>query len=103
MIHPLWYLCLLIRLFIAFNLTSGKKYFNYIKPFILLIGIGFAYKALTGSNDETQIAKVFWHETRFIHSMFYFLAYLSSDITKSSRFLMFDVVFSIIYRSFNKK
>ena len=32
------------------------------------------YKGLTGSNSETQVNKVFWHETRYIHGMFYLLS-----------------------------
>ena len=95
MIHPLWYLCLSIRLFLAFSLS---KYPKYLKIVLLVIGLGFAYKALTGSNNEVQIEKVFWHETRFVHSFFYLLAYSISSIKNSTKVLILDVVFSIIYR-----
>ena len=33
------------------------------------------YKALTGSNNEIQVNKVFWHKTRFIHAFLFLLAY----------------------------
>ena len=69
--------------------------------FLIAIGMGFFYKGLTGSNDETQVAKVFWHETRYFHGMFYVLAaiMLYSGYPKTSSLLiLFDILFSIIYR-----
>ena len=98
MIHPLWYLCIYVRLFIALNLSKYSKYYNYIKLIILIISLGFAYKALTGSNNEFQIAKVFWHKTRLVHSFFFFIAYLMADLKNSTLILLIDVIFSIIYR-----
>ena len=100
MIHPLWYLCIVIRLLLAFSLLQYSKYSKYLKFVILAIGLGFAYKALTGSNNEIQIATVFWHNTRFIHSFLFLLAYLMSSLKNSSRILVFDVIFSIIYRTY---
>ena len=102
MIHPLWYLCIVVRLFLAFSLYKYTKYSRYIKFIILVIGLGFFYKALTGSNDETQIEKVFWHNTRWIHSLFYLLSYSMPSIENSTRFLVCDVVFSIIYRTYRE-
>ena len=95
MIHPLWYLCIFIRLLMAFSLL---KYYKYLKFLILIIGIGFGYKALTGSNNEIQFAKVFWHRTRIIHSFLFLLAFSLSNIKYSTLVLLFDVIFSIIYR-----
>jgi hypothetical protein len=102
MIHPLWYLCIFVRLFMAFSLLKYYKYSRYIKFIILTIGLGFAYKALRGSNNEIQFAKVFWHKTRFIHSILFLLAYTMSNSKKSTLVLVFDVIFSIIYRTYNE-
>ena len=102
MIHPLWYLCIFVRLYAAFNLSKYSKYNSYIKLAILAIGLGFAYKAMTGSNNEMQISKVFWHETRFIHSFFFLLAYSMSNLKKSTQVLVANVIFSIIYRTYNE-
>ena len=98
MINRLWYLCISVRLFIIFCLLKYPEYSKYFKNIILIIGLGFGYKALTGSNNEIQIAKVFWHETRFIHSFFFILAYLIPSLKISSFVLMLDIIFSIIYR-----
>ena len=98
MIHPLWYLCISVRLFMIFSLLKYHKYYRYFKFGILFIGLGFGYKALTGSNDEIQIAKVFWHNTRFIHSFIFILAFLMPKPKSSAYVLMTDIIFSIIYR-----
>ena len=58
MIHWLWYCCISIRLFMAFSVLKYSDYSKYSKLLILFIGLGFAYKALTGSNNEKQIADV---------------------------------------------
>ena len=98
MIHPLWYLCLSFRLFLAFSLS---KYPKYLKIVLLVIGLGFAYKALTGSNNEVQIEKVFWHETRYLHGTLYLLAsfYIyKNNLNMCSLILLIDLLFSILYR-----
>ena len=100
MIHPLWYFCIAIRLFIAFSLLKFYKYSKYLKLLLLAIGLGFAYKALTGSNNEKQFEKVFWHETRVIHSFFFLLAYSMNSLENSTLILVADVIFSIIYRTY---
>jgi hypothetical protein len=100
MIHPLWYLCIATRLFLAYSLIEYQKYSKYIKLIILIIGLGFGYKALTGSNNEIQFRKVFWHKTRWIHSIFFILAYLTPSLKLSTAFLVSDVIFSIIYRTY---
>ena len=102
MIHPLWYLCICIRLFMAFSVSSSLTYSRYLKLLILVIGLGFGYKGLTGSNNEIQVSKVFWHETRLIHSFLFILAYSMSTLKNSTRILIIDVIFSIIYRTYNE-
>ena len=44
------------------------------KYIIILIGLGFLKASIFGSNDEKQIAKVFWHETRIIHAYLFIIA-----------------------------
>ena len=104
-IHPIWYLCLFIRLSLSYTIYNNL-YTDYLLPIILLISIGFIYKGYTGSNNETQIAKVFWHDTRYIHGLLYALAsyYLyNNNFKMSSLFILLDVLFSISYRLlFNK-
>jgi len=95
MIHPLWYLCIFVRTLLLLGYYKYPDYFKYI---ILIIGLGFALKDLTGYNNETQIAKVFWHNTRLIHSFLFLLAFSLSNVKKSSIVLMSDIIFSVIYR-----
>ena len=69
-IHPLWFFCILIRLILVYVIQYIEviPYLNkYFVCLLLLIGIGFLYKGFTGSNNEIQLSKVFWHETRYIH------------------------------------
>lgn len=100
MIHPLWYICIFVRLLLAFSISKYTKYSKYLKLIVLGIGLGFGYKALTGSNNETQVAKVFWHNTRIIHSLLFLSAYFVTDPNNSTRILALDVVFSILYRTY---
>ena len=116
-IHPLWFLCIFVRLSIIGVIWYFNKYTNFesnIKKiikvisviFLLSIGIGFLNKALTGSNNEIQIAKVFWHETRYVHSGIYLLSamyLLNNNVNICLLLLLLDVIFSILYRFiFNK-
>lgn len=100
MIHYIWYICILIRLIFALNLKRLYKYSKYTKIILLLIGLGFAYKSLFGSNNEFQISKVFWHHTRIYHAIFYLAAFLVPNIKVSTQLLVFDVIFSILYRTY---
>ena len=105
-IHPLWYICITVRLFISIIPLLYKqftkkswKYATIIKCLLLIIGLGFGWKAIFGSNNETQIAKVFWHNTRFIHSiLFISSAILFDNYYVSSLLLFSSVFFSICYR-----
>ena len=111
-IHPLWYICIFIRLIISllpliYNYLSENtdkklvidKISLITKYIILIIGIGFLYKAIFGSNNEIQVKKVFWHETRIVHSLLFITAGLYFNNYKLSGFLLFtSILFSIIYR-----
>ena len=112
-IHPLWIICILMRLVISclpliydyFKKTKSinekllENIITFNKIIIYIIGIGFLYKSLFGSNNETQVKKVFWHRTRIIHSIFYLLAAVNyHNLRLSSSILFIDVSFSIFYR-----
>lgn len=102
-INNLWYICLIVRISFIFLIRYlYKEPFENILPYIvMLMGIGFIYKGITGSNDEIQVAKVFWHETRYTHGILYLLAsiYLyNGNIDMSTLLLSSDVIFSIMYR-----
>jgi len=113
-IHPLWYICITVRTIIAaipllYNHLLNKNYkINIIKNIslitqiiILLMGLGFLIKSIFGSNNEKQIEKVFWHNTRIIHAIIYiYAAIIFVNYKMSSSLLFIDVLFSIIY-SFN--
>lgn len=98
-IHPLWLVCVITRLAISFYIGKSPKNISLIV--LSVIGSGFIYKFITGSNNETQLAKVFWHDTRLIHGVLYLLAvyYLYiNNINLTSKILLLDLVFSFIYR-----
>ena len=104
-IHPLWFLCLLVRLimiYLIYNFyINNNKYKNIIPILLIGIGIGFTYQGYYGSNNEKQISKVFWHDTRFIHASLYSLSgyYLyNNKLNISLLILCMDILFSIFYR-----
>ena len=105
-IHPLWFICILVRLtliclIIYLNKKRNAKINIICSIILLLMGIGFIYKGFTGSNNEIQVKKVFWHETRYVHGMFYVLAafYLSkNNVNITSLLLLSDLIFSFLYR-----
>jgi hypothetical protein len=117
-IHPLWFLCLSVRLFMIYIIwyllntpritnTLTKKRIKKICIIILfIIGLGFVRQGYFGSNNEVQIAKVFWHETRYIHGTIYLLSalyLLSNNLNVCLLLLGIDIIFSILYRIiFNK-
>ena len=109
--HPLWIICILIRISIIFvirffyNYRKNKLYKLIPALILLFMGLGFIYKSMTGSNNEKQLANVFWHETRIIHGIFYLLAsyYLYKNNLNMNSILLFnDVLFSFTYRIINK-
>jgi len=101
-IHPLWLLCIIVRLLvIVIVINFYKKYNIYLASILFMIGTGFMFKGITGSNMEKQVAKVFWHETRYLHGLLYLLsAYFVfiKNIRMTSLVLLLDVVFSLMYR-----
>mgnify|MGYP006174135623 FL=1 len=109
-IQPLWTVCLIVRTALAILIKNyGNKNSTYNRVFyvfIFVIGAGFIFKGLYGSNNEVQVARVFWHETRYGHGILYLLAaiYLYNKNAKlSSVFILTDIAYSIIYRlQFNK-
>lgn len=108
-IHPLWFVCILVRIALIFLLRMRvkSKIISYIIAGVLFaMGAGFIYKGIFGSNNETQIAKVFWHETRFVHGALYLLAsyyYFNNNIEMNSLVLTTDIIFSIMYRLYMNK
>jgi len=112
-INPLWFICLAARISLILAIyylnknTQNKKYIKIATLIIIFsIGFGFMRKALTGSNNEIQIAKVFWHETRYVHSILYILSglyLLDNNLNMCVLLLLIDVIFSVLYRVlFNK-
>jgi len=104
-IHPVWYLCLTIRtilvLILYFHRTERKILTYLLTALLLGIGLGFVRKEITGSNDETQLAKVFWHETRIYHGILYIIASCLMFLNLpqySALFVFVDIIFSVSYR-----
>jgi hypothetical protein len=105
-IHPLWFICILVRISIIIlvkyiYIKNNKLIKNLIILFLLSIGLGFIRKGYFGSNNEIQIRKVFWHDSRYIHGILYILSsiYLyNNNINISIILLILDIIFSILYR-----
>jgi hypothetical protein len=104
-IHPIWSICVITRAclaYIVYRFGNMNKRIRYGLTILLsVMGGGFMYKGYTGSNNEKQIAPVFWHDTRYIHGSLYILAALSlinGNPINSSGLIISDIAFSIIYR-----
>ena len=102
-IHPLWLACILSRIVLIFIIIQLHKHkvnkFFYI--FLFIMGFGFIYKAITGSNNEKQISKVFWHETRMVHGILYLLSFyyiINNNIRITKLLLIIDIIFSFLFR-----
>jgi hypothetical protein len=110
-IHPLWFICILVRISIIIlvkyiYIKNNKLIKNLIILFLLSIGLGFIRKGYFGSNNEIQIRKVFWHDSRYIHGILYILSsiYLyNNNINISIILLILDIIFSILYRLITNK
>ena len=76
-INPIWSICVITRACLAYIVYKYGNINQYIDrsltAIILLMGLGFMYKGYYGSNNETQFAPVFWHDTRYIHCSLYTL------------------------------
>ena len=105
-IHPLWFLCLIIRTILILSIKhlsymNSKKINKIVSILLFSMGMGFIYQGYFSSNKEIQIAKVFWHETRFIHGIIYILSGIYLYINKihlTTILLTLDVLFSLLYR-----
>jgi Mn2+/Fe2+ NRAMP family transporter len=104
-IHPLWFLCIFVRIALVFLTIFIKRNYvifkKYLAIIILLLGIGFIYKAMFGSNNETQFVKVFWHETRYLHGVLYIISSIyiyKNNLDMGSLILLIDLLFSVLYR-----
>lgn len=105
-IHPAWYVCLLVRSSLSYFVLKDTAFRTPLIALLAAISVGFLYKSITGSNSETQLADVFWHETRVFHFAFYAVAAASLYAGKrklAAAAIALDVVFSIIYRISTKK
>ena len=101
-IHPLWLLCIIARIMIIVIVRNFYKEFNiYLAIILFMMSSGFMFRGITGSNVEKQVAKVFWHETRYLHGLLYLIsAYFVfiKNIKMASLVLLLDIVFSLMYR-----
>lgn len=107
-IHPLWYICLSVRILLIFliRFLAKSKLEKLAILTLSLIGLGFIYQYLFSSNNEIQFNKVFWHDTRITHGILYLIAvyYLfKNNIEMTSLVLALDVIFSVLYRFYFKK
>ena len=105
-IHPLWYLCISVRVLSILLLNKFKNYKKIITSILLLISIGFIYQSIYSSNETFQISKVFWHDARMIHGVLYLLAtyyFYINDIKMTTILLITDIVFSMLYRIIKNK
>ena len=112
-VNNLWYVCIVVRLVLAMSINNfnflplalvppiESDLQNVVIIVVTVIGIGFLYKAVTGSNEEYQIDKVFWHSTRSYHAVLFLAASLALTqeyADMAALFLIIDVIFSIGYR-----
>ena len=109
-IHPIWTICISVRLLIAYIIryinTKTGNYNKFISIILTIIGLGFIYQGYFSSNNEIQIAKVFWHDSRYIHGILYILAaiyLINNNINMNTILLLLDLCFSFLYRIINNK
>jgi hypothetical protein len=104
-IHPLYIVCLSARVILVWLIWIFFSKYN-LKPLaiaiVALIGAGFTYKAVFGSNHEIQISKVFWHDSRVLHAVLYSTALiylLLENLNMAVITLLLDLVSSLMYRT----
>lgn len=98
-IHPLWYICIISRLALTSYINKPPTKIALIT--LIIIGLGFINRFIYGSNNEIQIAKVFWHDSRLVHGILYLLSayyFYNNNIKLSKKILLLDIIFSFIYR-----
>ena len=105
MVHYLWPLCVMVRFWLMVITgficsAEGRACLVFAYAFTIM-GAGFLWKSFTGSNDEVQLGKVFWHETRALHAILHLLAgyylYIGNVVVCMSMLSM-DIMTSIMYR-----
>jgi len=77
-----------------------------IRYLTIFIACGFIYKSIYGSNNEIQIARVFWHDARPIHALLWAcaaIALIYENVPYAILCLLIDVIFSIVYRLYTNK
>ena len=100
-IHPLWFICIFVRLSLIYfvmylNKKRNKKTNMICASILLIMGIGFVYKGLTGSNNELQVNKFLARNPLCTWYVLSFIFILSS-------FAITDVIFSFLFRFILKK
>ena len=106
-IHPYWFICLLVRIALIFLVRYlYKNKHKNLAYLILGLMVWDLYISFFSSNKDTQFNKVFWHDTRITHGILYLISvyYLfENNIEMNSVVLSLDIVFSLIYRFYFKK
>ena len=106
-IHPFWYICISVRIALIFLIrylykNKQKKVGALILGLMCLV---FLYQSFYGSNNEIQLNKVFWHDTRITHGLLYLISvyYLfDNNLELNSAVISLDILFSLIYRFYFK-
>lgn len=95
-IHPLWYICLSIRTLIFYYLLYNRPVLGqYI---VLISSIGYFYQYINHTNDEIQIAKVFWNNDRPIHGVLMILLFLFYNTKYAPFIFLIDLLYSLVSR-----
>ena len=100
-IHPLWIVCIAMRIMLIYLIQNE---YPHVNAMLAIMGFGFIYNGYYGSNNEIQISKVFWHETRYTHGLLFLLAsyYAYQKNSKmASLICSIDILFSFMYRFFS--
>lgn len=104
-IHPLWFICILVRILLASLLVYNVVDRKVMLVVLGIISAGFFYRSIVGSNNEIQIAKVFWHNVRIIHGFMFLASFISLFYKKyfmSGMFVLLSLAFSILYRVYTQ-
>lgn len=95
-VHPLWLVCLIVRLSIYYYLSIYKsKQFRYIP---LIMSATYLYQYINHKPSEKQIANVFWNKSRPIHALLMFLLFYFYNHKQSHHIFLLDILYSLVYR-----
>ena len=97
--HPLWYVCILVRLLLAV-LASVYPESLALRLVFGVMALGFTWRAVSGSNSETQVRRVFWHSVRWVHAV---LLWMAAVLPGSYGYVLLDLAFSVAYRCVTKQ